>query len=137
MQTSLGHAGHYYSHIVPKTPVLQYGHATAIKAKPRLITNLIWLRHLLTCSGHAVVMLSNKRCPCTQRMQTSLAHADHYSLIIIISALQCGHATVIEVSKQALREHRPPWPMEIIIPQGLWIIMYTTISGKNNRVQHM
>ena len=41
MQTSLGHAGHCYSHIVPKTPVLQYGHAIAIKAKPRLLTNLI------------------------------------------------------------------------------------------------
>ena len=61
----------------------------------------------------------------TQRTQTSVAHADHYSL-------QCGHATAIKVFKQALKESRPPWPMENIIPilpQKLWIIMCTTISG--------
>ena len=36
MQTSVGHAGHY-SHIVPKTPVLQYGHATAIKVSKQAL----------------------------------------------------------------------------------------------------
>ena len=44
-----------------------------------------------------------------------------------LPALQCGHATAIKGFNQALRECRPPWWMEIIIPispQKLWIITY-------------
>ena len=69
---------------------------------------------------------------CTQRTQTSLAHADHYSQIITCT-LQCGQATAIKVFKQELKERRPHWPMENIIPilpQKLWIVTCTTISGK-------
>ena len=89
-----------------------------------------------------------------------------------LPALQCGHATVIKVLKQALRERNllspcrslsvdhylhynvvmlqlsrflnkhsknadlAPWPMENIIPilpQKLWIITCTTISGQKIR----
>ena len=65
-------------------------------------------------------------------MRTSLGHAGHYSHIVPKTpVLQYGHATAIKVLKQALKERRPPWPMEIIIPQELWIITCTTISGKN------
>ena len=48
-----------------------------------------------------------------------------------LPALQCGHATAIKVFKQALKERRPPWPMENIIPilfQKLWIITCATTS---------
>ena len=38
-------------------------------------------------------------------------------LIYRLPALQCGHATAIKVSKQALKERRPPWPMEITCPK--------------------
>ena len=48
----------------------------------------------------------------------------------LLPALQCRHTAAIKVSKQALRERRPPWSMEIIIPQELGIITCTTISGK-------
>ena len=42
-----------------------------------------------------------------------------YQILWIITALQCGHATVIKVFKKALGERRPPWPMQIIINGSL------------------
>ena len=49
-------------------------------------------------------------------MQTSLGHAGHYTHIVPKTpVLQYGHATAIKVLKQALKERRPPWLMQIII----------------------
>ena len=76
MQTSMGHASHY-SHIVQKTPVLQYGHATALKVLKQALK---------------------------ERRPSWLMQISYHWLL---RALQCGHATAIKVSKQAPRERRP------------------------------